>query len=61
MGVPPSEVSYTSVTAGRRDHEVHKGYVVAIGKEILRSAHKIMYICVLQVFQKNHYLLSSVK
>jgi hypothetical protein len=28
MGVPPSEVGYT--TTGRGDHEVHKGYVVAL-------------------------------
>jgi hypothetical protein len=52
MGVPTSEVSYTSDTAGRKDHEVHKGHVVAFGKEILRSAHKIMYIGILQVYQK---------
>jgi hypothetical protein len=29
MGVPFSEVDYTSATTGRGDHEVHKGYVVA--------------------------------
>jgi hypothetical protein len=29
MGVPTSEVGYTSVTAERRDHEVRKGHVVA--------------------------------
>jgi hypothetical protein len=28
MGVPLSEVSYTSATTGRGDHEVHKGHVV---------------------------------
>jgi hypothetical protein len=31
MGVPTSEVSYASATARRGDHEVHKGYVVAMG------------------------------
>jgi hypothetical protein len=31
MGVPTSEVGYTSATAGRGDHEVHKGHVVALG------------------------------
>jgi hypothetical protein len=32
MGVPPSEVGYTSATTGRGDHEVHNGHVVALGK-----------------------------
>jgi purine-cytosine permease-like protein len=27
MGVPTSEVGYTSATVGRGDHEVHKGHV----------------------------------
>jgi hypothetical protein len=30
MGVPTSEVGYTSATARRGDHEVHKGHVVAL-------------------------------
>jgi hypothetical protein len=29
MGVPTSEVGYTSATTERGDHEVHKGHVVA--------------------------------
>jgi hypothetical protein len=33
MGVPTSEVGYTSATTGRGDHEVHKGHVVALGKK----------------------------
>jgi hypothetical protein len=33
MGVPTLEVSYTSATTGRGDHEVHKGHVVALGEE----------------------------
>jgi hypothetical protein len=32
MGVPTSEVSYTSATAGRGDHEVHKGHEGAWGE-----------------------------
>jgi hypothetical protein len=36
MGVPTSEVGYTSATTGRGDHEVPKGHVVVL-KEILRS------------------------
>jgi hypothetical protein len=35
MGVPVSEVGYTSVTAGRGDHEVHKGHLVAFEEVIL--------------------------
>jgi hypothetical protein len=31
MGVPTSEVGYISATAGRGDHEVHLGHVVALG------------------------------
>jgi hypothetical protein len=34
MGVPTSEVGYTSATTGRGDHEVQKGYVVALEKNI---------------------------
>jgi hypothetical protein len=30
MGVPTSDVGYTSATTGRGDHEVHKGHVVAL-------------------------------
>jgi hypothetical protein len=33
MGFPTLEVGYTSTTTGRRDHEVHKGHVVALGGE----------------------------
>jgi hypothetical protein len=34
MGVPTSEVGYTSATAEGGVHEVHKGHVVALGKNI---------------------------
>jgi hypothetical protein len=33
MGVPTSEVGYTSTTTGRGNHEVHKGHVVALGEK----------------------------
>jgi hypothetical protein len=33
MGVPTSEVGYTSATAGRGDHEVHKGHVVTLAQK----------------------------
>ena len=32
MGVPTSEVGYTSAMSSREDHEVHKGHVVALGE-----------------------------
>jgi hypothetical protein len=32
MGVPTSDVGYTSATTGRRDHEFHKGHVLAVEK-----------------------------
>ena len=31
MGVPNSEVGYTSVMPRKEDQEVHKGHVVALG------------------------------
>ena len=33
MGVPTSEVGYTSAMPRREDHEVHKGHVVALEGE----------------------------
>jgi hypothetical protein len=33
MGVPTSEIGYTSATTGMRYHEVHKGHVVALEKK----------------------------
>jgi hypothetical protein len=33
MGIPNSEVGYTSATNGRGDHEIHKGHVVALEEE----------------------------
>jgi hypothetical protein len=37
MGVPTSEVGYTSATTGRGVHEVHKGHVVTFEKTNLAS------------------------
>jgi hypothetical protein len=31
MGVPATEVGYTSSTTERGDHELHKGHVEALG------------------------------
>jgi hypothetical protein len=38
MGVPTSEVGYTSTTTGRGDHEVHKGHVVALEEKKKKSS-----------------------
>jgi hypothetical protein len=40
MGVPNSEVDYTSATTGRGDHKVHKGYVVALPPSPQREKEK---------------------
>jgi hypothetical protein len=39
MGVPTSEVGYTSATTGRGDHEVHKGHVVGGGPKVIYKTH----------------------
>jgi hypothetical protein len=52
MGVPPSGVGYTSATAGRGNHEVHKGHVVALGtKRLLRhvSLPEVSYIHLIRI------------
>jgi len=36
MGVPTSEVGYTSAMPRREDHEVHKGLAVAMDKKKLQ-------------------------
>jgi hypothetical protein len=40
MGVPTSEVGYTSATTGRGDHEVHKGHVVGLAQKYLKACFK---------------------
>jgi hypothetical protein len=40
MGVPTSEVGYTSATTGKGDHEVHKGHVVTLEKKTYRQLLK---------------------
>jgi hypothetical protein len=37
MGVPTSEVGYTSATNRRGGHEVPKGHVVSLGKKLEQS------------------------
>jgi hypothetical protein len=50
MGVPTSEVDYTSATTGRGDHEFYKGHVVALKKKHLQIneislAYKQQNVC----------------
>jgi hypothetical protein len=40
MGVPTSEVDYTSAITGRGDYEVHKGHVVALAQEKLTKIYQ---------------------
>jgi hypothetical protein len=44
MGVPTSEVGYTSATTGRGDHEVHKGHVVALEKKYSNNWRNYEYL-----------------
>jgi hypothetical protein len=55
MGVPTSEVGYTSATTGRGDNEVHKGHVVALG---IREKNVCPCFCVAMstVIKKNQLL-----
>jgi hypothetical protein len=43
MGFPILEVGYTSATTGRGDHEVHKGHVVTLGKNLRRFTPKNIF------------------
>jgi len=41
MGVPTSEVGYTSATARRGDHEISYEHVVALGERFHRVKHTV--------------------
>jgi hypothetical protein len=58
MGVPTAEVGYTSATAGRGDHEVHKGHVVALwgGGERL---HNYLYNVAQNILHLNIFLKTN--
>jgi hypothetical protein len=51
MGVPTSEVGYTSATTERRDHEVHKGHVVALATK----KHYISEVVSVSIFRQGFY------
>jgi hypothetical protein len=44
MDVPTSEVGYTWATTGKKNHEVHKGHVVALEEKILTSNSTVLRI-----------------
>jgi hypothetical protein len=44
MGVPTSEVGYTSATTGRGDREVHKGHVVALDKKSITKNKRYLFM-----------------
>jgi hypothetical protein len=48
MGVPTSEVGYTSATTGRQDHKDNKGHVRALEKNhfIIVNGEEMLY-CVI--------------
>jgi hypothetical protein len=52
MGFPTSEVGYTSATAGRGDHEVSKGHVVALGKT--KNIETLIWITTASSFSSLH-------
>jgi len=43
MGVPNSEVGYTSATARRGDHEISYEHVVAVKKKLYFSYSSVFY------------------
>jgi hypothetical protein len=45
MGVPTSEVGYTSATTRRGDHEVHKRHVVELEKKRKKKIPGNMRAC----------------
>jgi hypothetical protein len=52
MGVPTSEVGYTSAKTGRGDHEVHKGHVMALEKKNVKQTLHFPLTCYLFVSSK---------
>jgi hypothetical protein len=45
MGVPTSEVGYTSAATGRGDHQVQDGHVVALDLYIYIYIYIYIYVC----------------
>jgi hypothetical protein len=63
MGVPTSEVGYTSATTGRVDQEVHKGHVVALAQKRIRrqiqTPKPIDYFLQFHIYKNLHLRLKG--
>jgi len=57
MGVPTSEVGYTSATARRRDHESPYEHVVALEKDVSKKQHQHTWLQASSSFYKNKLCL----
>jgi hypothetical protein len=55
MGVPTSEVGYTSATSGRGDHEVHKGNAVA-----LEEKHYRLLLLLIIILSNYSYMFNQI-
>jgi hypothetical protein len=56
MGVPTSEVGYTSSTTGWGDHEFHKGHVVALKKERKKTKNTFTMAEFNKIFQASSHI-----
>ena len=63
MGVPTSEVGYTSAMPRREDHEVHKGHVVVVGggpyvltADVLLTVHLSIILAINQLITKEDFV-----
>jgi hypothetical protein len=54
MGVPASEVGYTSATPGRGDHEVHYGHVVALEEEDIKHFNNCDFLKIILSIRGDH-------
>jgi hypothetical protein len=52
VGIPTSEVGYTSTTIGRGDHKVHKGHVVALEKKKF-DLPKFLHLPIILLLERN--------
>ena len=63
MGVPTSEVCYTSAIPRREDHEVRQGHVGALGKkkEKKKIIQQIKVLNILNMVYTVHFFLFKVQ
>jgi hypothetical protein len=60
MGVPTSEIGYTSATTGRGDHEVHMGHVVALGGKNSASCWVYFINFITVAVKNNQQMLKAI-